>query len=244
MVALVVVRTPQKLWDMLNARPLDNSKVPKLLTMVTGDAKNLESVKELLSVRPKLIVFGVGGTPAFQLSITTPVTLTDPHICASAMMTLFDALTATPELKSNPPPVAAISTTGISSTVKDVPFALRAMYKYTLHVPHVDKLEMENILTSKAYELGSQWILIKPSLLTDAPPTSVDAKCPTQRPKTIKVGWEGGPDGPAVGYTISRDDVGKWLYESVVHPIAIQNTQQGVEKVECEWFGRKVSVTY
>ncbi|KAM0787323.1 hypothetical protein ACM66B_007096 [Microbotryomycetes sp. NB124-2] len=239
-----LVRTPQKLWDMINnsRSPIDKTKVASLLTIVQGDAKNLESVKELLSVKPKLIVFGVGGTPTIQMSITSPVSLTDPHICSEAMTTLLDALTT---LQLSPPPaIIAISTTGLSSSSKDVPFGFRSMYKYALHVPHVDKHEMEDILTSWASQLGLNWVLVRPSLLTDSSPKSADSKCPTQRTKAIRVGWENGPNGPAVGYTISRDDVGRWIFENLLQPVAKQDTLDGTKAVESEWFGRKVSITH
>jgi len=41
----------------------------------------------------------------------------------------------------------------------------------------------------------------------------------------------GGGGAPAVGYTISRDDVGKWIFESFV-------------KEGKAWVGQKVSLTY
>ncbi|KAK4053995.1 hypothetical protein OIO90_003640 [Microbotryomycetes sp. JL221] len=233
-----LVRTPSKLWDMLKSRKeLDQTKIVTLLTIVQGDAKDPDAVKQLLSVEPRLIVFGIGGTPSFQWSLTTPITLTDPTICADSMKTLLQVISQIPTIE--PLTISVISTTGISSTTQDVPGMMKPLYKYGLHIPHQDKQEMERLLTCFSLK-KLNWIIVRPSLLTDSTPVKPQSSCPTQKVKPIKVGWEGSTQGPAVGYSISRDDVGKWLFETLIEPTTV--TQHG--HVNSEWFGRKVSITH
>lgn len=64
------------------------------------------------------------------------------------------------------------------------------------------------------------FVSIRPSLLTNGPAGKTPVRVGTV-PK------------PAVGYTIGREDVGKWIFDEIV-----DNEQRD------RWLGEKVSLTY
>ena len=90
--------------------------------------------------------------------------------------------------------------------------------------PHVDKKAMET-MAGEAVGKGEKSVeggvvIVKPSLLTDGVELGTSV---------VRVGVEA---KPAVGYTISRRDVGRWIFEEIV------------EKGGRKWVGEKVSITY
>ena len=64
------------------------------------------------------------------------------------------------------------------------------------------------------------FVTVRPSLLTSGPGERYPVKVGTE-PK------------PAIGYTISRDDVGKWIFDEIVN-----------NKQRDHWLGEKVTLTY
>lgn len=66
-----------------------------------------------------------------------------------------------------------------------------------------------------------EFVVVRPSLLTNGPALGKEK---------VRVGTE---YAPSVGYTISREDVGNWVFENVV----------GSEERE-RWVGEKVCLTY
>ncbi|KFY15101.1 hypothetical protein V492_02229 [Pseudogymnoascus sp. VKM F-4246] len=110
------------------------------------------------------------------------------------------------------PTVVAISSTGISDFGRDIPLAMVPLYHWLLAVPHADKKAMEVALSegvmSESPVLGG-FVVIRPSFLTDGAVKGV---------AEVKVGVESakGVENLAVGYTISRGDVGNWIFEEVL----------------------------
>lgn len=96
-----------------------------------------------------------------------------------------------------------------------------------LGTAHEDKRLMEKFIEdAKAEGSTRDFVIVRASLLTDGKREGL-AK--------IRVGWEGGEEdgkGPAVGYTISREDVGGFVFDEVV------NDQKG------KYHGKKLTVTY
>ena len=86
---------------------------------------------------------------------------------------------------------------------------------------------MEKTLTDAIAGASTQeaWIrgvvIVRASFLTDGPALG-KAK--------VRVGSE---SKPAVGYTISREDVGQWVFENVIQ-----------DESRDQWAGEKVSLTY
>lgn len=144
---------------------------------------------------------------------------TDPTICQTSLRTIVDAVSAL-----NPttrPFLAVISSTGVSNSPNDVPLALYPLYKIVLRTPHQDKRVMEEELVRASAEnrIGG-FAIVRPTLMTNGKLLGTDK---------VRAGTE---KKPAVGYTISREDVGNWIFEQLV---------QGNRS---EWNGEKISVTY
>lgn len=126
------------------------------------------------------------------------------------------------------PLIAVISSTGISAGPRDVPLPIVPLYKIILHNAHNDKLNMEQLLGDSIAEGASggkeAWIRgfvsVRPSLLTNGPVAG--------QPK-LKVGTV---SKPAVGYSVSREDIGKWIFDELV-------ANEGRDR----WVGEKVSLT-
>ncbi|KAJ4286586.1 hypothetical protein N0V88_007948 [Collariella sp. IMI 366227] len=146
-----------------------------------------------------MVVFSIGARPTLRGKY-------DPHVCERGMEVLLAAIGQCRVEKqvSKGPYIVALSTTGISSLGRDIPLAMVPLYKVLLHTPHVDKRAMERLLV----ESGEEWTLIRGSLYTAGPETE----------GLVREGMEdpvkGVVESAAVGYTISREDVGKWVFEN------------------------------
>ncbi|KAK9321300.1 hypothetical protein V1517DRAFT_326891 [Lipomyces orientalis] len=231
-----LARTPSKLTAQLLEQGLAQETLDRHLTIVQGDATNVDDVKRALVKDGKLVSFivsGLGGKPILQKSLRTPVTLDNPGICATSTETLLNALraiyTENPSGAAIKPLLAYVSTTGISNGPEDVPFWFRFLYHVLLAVPHVDKRKMESTLKwhmaqSETSERFLRAVVgVRASLLTGG----IDYRS-GHGWRTLRVGTE---EKPVVGYTISRADVGEWIFEEIV------------KKHGGEWVGQRVTLT-
>ena len=116
------------------------------------------------------------------------------------------------------------------SAKRDIPLLMIPLYHWLLAVPHADKKVMEEeVEKAKAEGVIREYVIVKPSLLMG------EQRLGREK---IRVGWEGKGNGgkevfePAVGYTISREDVGGFIFEEVI------------AKVNEEHYGKKISITY
>ncbi|KAK1148582.1 hypothetical protein N8T08_009589 [Aspergillus melleus] len=176
------------------------------------------------------IVSGVGGTPRFDNPLRP--TLDNPTICQDAVRGVLDACRAlqssgsgsgstTATTKVTKPYLTVVSTTGIA-TKRDIPIAMIPLYHWLLKVPHDDKRVMEETIRE---EMGRGdcvlrgYTIVRPSLLTSGEGVGTGK---------IRFGVD---DDAAIGYTISRRDVGGWMFERVV------------EADGGEFVGRVVSLT-
>lgn len=139
----------------------------------------------------------------------------DPTVCENAIKAVLATIRSLPY--SPAPFLAAISTTGISTT-RDVPYLLLPIYHGMLKVPHKDKRAMEAHIVGAGPLLGG-FTIVRPTLLTDGEEKGADR---------IKVGDE---SKPAMGFTVSRKDVGAWFYRELVAGDAGR------------WAGEKVTLT-
>lgn len=145
-------------------------------------------------------------------------TLNDPSICQDATRTTLAALRDLQAAGVQGKPLfAVVSTTGITSGKRDVPLLFLPLYHWGLAAPHEDKRKMEGLLREAARDGADApfdgFVSVRPSLLF---------RGATKGTEVLRVGWEvdeagamKGP-GPAVGYTITRDDVGLWVFEELV----------------------------
>ncbi|OAX81866.1 hypothetical protein ACJ72_03791 [Emergomyces africanus] len=232
--ASALARTPSKLQAQLQSQGLDQTTIDNNLTIIQGDATDVEAVKRTITP-PKnngkmvaLIISGLGGTPKLKSSLQ-PVTLDNPNICEKATSTILSALEQSSTATENEKPLlAVVSTTGISNGPGDVPFFLHPVYIF-LSVPHADKKKMEQMLfgnpktSTPSNQLVRGVIAVRPTLLTG------DHSLASGKGwKTLKVGTEA---KPALGYSIQRADVGEWMFEEII--------RQGGEK----WLNEKVTLT-
>ncbi|KAF9116393.1 hypothetical protein BGW39_002748 [Mortierella sp. 14UC] len=241
--ATALARTPSKLTDMLLAQGLAQSVIDLQLTIVKGDIADLAAIKSVLtnndnntsnsatdSVKiASQIISGIGGTPQMRMSLSKPMTIDNPEICASATKNIIQALqeiySAHPSTAQHRPSITVISTTGVSDVREDVPFGFRTLYHVVLADPHKDKKEMERLISEDASTTAvfRGAVIIRPSLLKGD--HSVTSGKGWQK---LKIGVE---DKPAVGYTCLRADVGQWICEQIV--------KTGGES----YFGQKVTLT-
>ena len=214
-----MARTPSKLTSLLVAKGISESIITSCLTIIQGDGRDPTAVRQTLlgedgSVTD-LIISGIG----MVMSGWSFQTL-DTKICNDATTNILGVLR---DLKSAKKPLmVAISTTGISNGPRDVPLLFTALYHGLLAAPHKDKRLMEKAI-SDAQGKGDAIrgaIITRASLLTNGPAKGKGA---------VRVGTE---DKPAVGYTISREDVGLWLFDEIV------------SGERDKWVGQKISLTY
>lgn len=197
---IALCRTPSKL-------EAEFPKNPANLIIKQGNAHSVADVSACL-VKPTnpselvdIVHFSIGGV----LDLKT-MTIPDPDVCKNGIKVLLDALK---ELRASGsaagrPAVFIISTTGISKFGRDVPIAFLPMYHYMLKMPHADKKVMEELVAAS----GERFTLVRPSFLTDGEQTKNKIRVGIE---DVTKGWE----KKAIGYTISRGDVGKWMYEQL-----------------------------
>jgi len=97
-----------------------------------------------------------------------------------------------------------MSSTGLSTFGRDIPIAMIPLYKVVLKRAHVDKILMENAFIKS----GESYTIVRASMLMNG-----------ESKKNIRVGVEDvktGRESEAIGYTISREDAGKWIAENLV----------------------------
>ncbi|KAI1378467.1 NAD(P)-binding protein [Hypoxylon crocopeplum] len=195
---VALCRTPSKLVDRFPAAQHPN------LCIVEGNAHDAAVVARCLTVdnRPvDAIVSSIGGVFVFSR-----MTLDDPHVCENGITALHEAIAKVREQCGEEgwtPRVVVLSTCGLSTAGRDYPLATLPIYKIMLKVPHVDKRAMEKAVVEGEKRLGYTYTIVRPSLLSDdAAPQ-----------KEIRVGVD---DDFVVGYAISRDDTGRWIYENLL----------------------------
>ena len=228
---IALMRTPSKLTTLLENAGILQSNLAALLTIHAGNALDVSAVKKALLIGsgdniklPSTIISGLGGAPKLQFYLP-PVTIDQPTICQTGAATLVTALSEIyityPQLRSSKPLLCFISTGGMREGEDDVPWVTHMLYYFILCIPHNDKKAMENIFCGKEGSSNFRNVIgVKPTLLTNGPELGSEK---------IRVGRK---QKPAVGYTISKKDVGAWIYRVVL---------LGDGKT---WEGEMVTVTY
>lgn len=212
--AIALCRTPSKLTDKL---PLaDNPH----LTVLEGDATDATAVTRAITVDNgkkfvDTIVFTVG-------SRFSGLTIDDPTVCRRAMAALLEAVaSARAAGASGRPRITACSSTGLSKFARDVPLLMVPLYHVLLHTPHEDKRAMEAALQAS----GEDFTVVRCSLFMGEGETESPLRVGVEDPET-------GVESKAIGYTISREDAGRWWSDSLV-------------KVEAEaYLNKYVTITY
>lgn len=224
--ATALARTPSKLTNMLKEQGLDEQTINSNLDIVEGSITDVTAVKRTLFPNNKLvskIVFGIGGTPKLQLSLFTPITLDNPTVCTDGVNSISKALRDVYEQNGDvgKPLIVVVSSTGTKGA-KDIPKAYTFWYHGLLSVPHSDKTNMEKAVLYSASELFNGTVIVRPTLLTG------DQNISSADQSKVKAGTE---KNPAIGYTISRADVGQWIFDQVINVNS------------SNWVGEKVTLT-
>ncbi len=195
---IALCRTPSKLTDLLPASTNAN------LLVIKGNAHNKAAVSQCLRRQDgrlvDAVVFTIGGR-----FIMSKMAFDDNNVCEKGINTVLEALVDLRQAgAAGGPHIIGVSTTGMSKFGRDVPIALIPLYHVALKVPHADKRIMEDNLAAS----GESFTVVRASLLVDGATS-----------KTIRVGIEDpqhGIESKAIGYTISREDAGRWIANNLV----------------------------
>ncbi|GAB1321051.1 Oxidoreductase AflX [Madurella fahalii] len=229
---IALCRTPSNLTS-----KLPNNTQPPNLHIIQGNAHDAEVLARCL-VHPAdparlvdTIVFSIGARPTLK-------GMDDPHVCENGMAALLTALqrcraergtsssTSTFAAAAGPR-IVAVSSTGISELARDLPLLMVPMYKLLLGAAHRDKKALEDALVRGAGK-DEAWTIVRGSFYTAGAETE----------GAVRVGVEdpvrGVVESLAIGYTISREDVGKWIFENVIRD------EEGGGK----WVRKVATVTY
>ncbi|KAI5457602.1 hypothetical protein BGZ63DRAFT_62930 [Mariannaea sp. PMI_226] len=210
---IALCRTPAKLEALFPAKPSN-------LIVKQGNAHNADHVAACLA-HPHdptrlvdIINFSIGG----QFD-PMHLTIDDPDVCKNGIVALLQAIASVRANtgRQGQPLICAISTTGISKHGRDVPLGFAPLYHMGLKIPHADKRAMEDHLIVS----GERYTIVRPSFLVEDKPG-----------RKIRVGVEDprhGFESKAVGYFISREAVGRWMYENLIEDA----TPRYVGKVAC-----------
>jgi hypothetical protein len=231
-----LARTPSKLTNALLSRGITQETINANLEIHEGDIKDVSVVTKALTRNDRVVDIIVSGIGATSIKIKPnpfrPLVIADPTICEDGAKTVLEALRT---LKAATKPLfLVISTTGISDKSRDEPLLMVPLYKWLLSSPHADKKAMENVVIAAASEADtpiSGFIITRASLLTNG--VRLGAKRVRSGRETPGKGKANSKEEkPAIGYTISREDVGGWIFEEVV------------EKGGKIWSGKCVTLTH
>jgi len=229
-----LVRTPQKLKDML-AGKVSEEVQSKHLTIVQGNNHDGTVVKEALTkangrLHP-IIISGIGSYPSFKNPFMP--TLEDPHVCEKAIVAIKEVLKENQSTER--PVILFLSTTGTGSKVRDVPYLMMSLYYWVLPVPHADKHKSEEaIKAAKEDGLIRDYVILRCSLFSGSEGgdySKLRAGYEERKSSGADDRWNK-QDGIAMGYTITKDVVGRFMYE------------EGIARAgQSDWEGKCVTIT-
>lgn len=195
---IALCRTPSRLTANFS------TDTPSNLKIVEGNAHDIDDVSRCLRGDDGKLVDVVVSTIGARFYLSKMKT-DDMKTCQKAAATLVDAIA---QLRRNGSPgnphLIAVSSTGISRFSRDIPLSIVPAYHVLLKVPHEDKLAMEDRFMASQED----YTIVRAAWLTNGEST-----------KEIRVGIEDprlGQESKAIGYTISREDAGRWIAENLV----------------------------
>ena len=184
------------------------------------------------------VVFSIGAYPTLR-------GMDDPHVCEKGAKALLAALRRCREAvagrgdddddddddndnedspRPRRPRLVVVSSTGVTRHGRDVPLPLVPLYRLLLGTAHRDKRAMEAAVVAS----GEAWTVVRGSLYVGAGEAAP--------PRCVRVGVEdpvaGVVESRAVGYTISREDVGKWIFEHLI------------QESDARWVRKAATITY
>ncbi|KAI0387010.1 NAD(P)-binding protein [Hypomontagnella monticulosa] len=195
---IALCRDPSKLTNALARENTLN------LQVLQGNAHDAVAVSRCIKASDSQlvdeIVFTIGGR-----AIPGKMTIDDPHVCEKGIATVIGAINGLrKEGVIGRPHIIVCSTTGLSKFGRDTPLVIVPVYALMLKVPGADKKVMEEKLANS----GEDFTIIRASMLGDG-----------ESQKKIRVGIEDpqtGIESKAIGYSISREDAGRWIAQNLV----------------------------
>lgn len=193
---LALARTPSKFTALFPTEQYPN------LQIIEGNAHDADAVAKCLKKDDSTFVDEIISTIGGKF---VGMSIDDPEVCRKGIATLLEALK---QLRSGGiqgrPLVVVCSSTGLSHFGRDIPLAMVPLYHVLLKVPHKDKIVMEDRLT----ESDEDFTIVRASLLTNGE-SNTPIRVGVEDPKT-------GRESDAIGYTISREDAGRWMAENLI----------------------------
>ena len=195
---IALLRDPSRISGVLSPETHPN------LVIVKGNVHDVTAVSQCLkagsSTLVDSVVFSIGAK-----FVTSKMSIEDVHVCAKGIDTVFQALA---ELRkagfAGQPHITAISTTSLSNFGRDTPIPIVPLYAVLLKVPGADKKIMEDKLIGS----GEQFTIVRASMLVNGE-TDNKIRAGIEDPKR-------GVESKAIGYRISREDVGRWIAQNLV----------------------------
>ncbi|KAF5974553.1 hypothetical protein FCOIX_8188 [Fusarium coicis] len=219
--AAALVRDELKLKKTLLDLGMSEEIQQSQLIVITGSSRDVSTVRSLLPNDPEIIFSGITSTWKLRFNPFHPIAMDDANITgdsAAAVIQALKDLVSTNSI-SNSPIYAPISSTGHGSR-RDQPLSLIPLYWWLLKEAQADTAALERVTreaaTQKQSCLGG-YIMLRPPLLTDG-----EMKGTTK----VHTGWIWEDDvlrksdeqeaGIKVGYTISRMDLARWMFEELI----------------------------
>ncbi|KAL2832457.1 hypothetical protein BDW59DRAFT_105294 [Aspergillus cavernicola] len=245
---IALVRTPEKLTNLLKTRNIPASTISTHLTLIEGSTTDLDAINRTLfpeDLPPvEMIISGVGGAPDFSKPLSPK--FVGKTVCQDTIRNIFEVLRImhdpNPDFTEKPkkkPVLVCISSTGLTKD-RDIPLAMVPLYNWGLKVPHADKKVMEELVFEEHQRPERErvirdFVMIRPSYLTNG----VSQR---EKVRVLKGKGEGqntavGMACPFVGYTICREDVGGFMYGLVAE---LDGEIEGKEG----YFGSVVSISH
>lgn len=174
------------------------------LEIIKGNAHDVSIISRHIQTPGNRFLDEVVFTIGAKFNVLT-LGLDDPNVCEKGMAALLEAIRSLRQHGvTGEPHIIVCSTTGMSRFGRDVPIPITPFYNFVLKVPHKDKRKMEDALIAS----GESFSIVRCSLLVNGE-TQRDIRVGIEDPKAgIKV--------KAIGYTISREDAGRWFAQNLV----------------------------
>ncbi|KAI0594870.1 hypothetical protein F4775DRAFT_415580 [Biscogniauxia sp. FL1348] len=250
---IALCRHPAKLTGRLGG---GGESTPENLTIIQGDAHDPAAVRRCLLVATAAPDGSGSGSGSQRLvdAVLTSIgsypapsrlfALEDPHVCERGaevlLSVLRDLVAGTADSRRETPLVVAVSSVGVSRFGRDYPLLAAPVYKSLLRGPHADKRAMEERIAAAAAVAvaeggGRRYVIVRPSWL-------VDGDGDGGKERDVRVGvedWEKGVQRRELGWTISREAVGRWVWERVLKGVGGDGQEEGGE-----FEGKVVSLTW
>ncbi|KAK3486180.1 uncharacterized protein B0T23DRAFT_389714 [Neurospora hispaniola] len=202
------------------------------LRIIQGNAHSSSDLVPLLThpsdrtTLVDIVITSIGGKPDLK-----KLGIDDPHVCETGARALLSALdqvrraslhvpnkasvcgnsssSREGEAKRKQPYIITLSAAGASTVHRDYPLPLYPLYALLLRNPLKDKRAMESVFVESDEE---RWTVVRPSMLTDGPEIGLEkVRIGVEDLRRKKLEGE-----RVVGYTISREDTGVWIFERLV----------------------------